>query len=253
MSPVQWRPMDPYRITQRSISKISSVCRRFFCFLLRKESSSNYFSSYLWLVTCTCNSTREQSVEMVDTIDLPPQLQVLLSTWVLRRPSIVNKQTPLLYQLKNRSVCLISTIYICHIRITTADFALGKRADNSSVIVEINETEHFAVVKELFSIEEQVLVSKCRGYRTSNLSSALPTQIASLSWASSKGHLGTTVSSLQAILLRNMFEYRTQGRRRWLSFAFQNLSESSWVDLGSTVCSFPSSSNKKPTFDVRKC
>jgi hypothetical protein len=107
-----------------------------------------------------------EACQFINTADIRPQLQTLLSTWVLRRPSRVNKQTRLLHQLKNRSVWLISaiwnndvvhdysTIYIGHVRLTTANFANGKRTDDSSIIVKINGLEHFAVVKEIFSMEE---------------------------------------------------------------------------------------------------
>ena len=106
-----------------------------------------------------------EACQFINTVDIRPQLQALLSTWVLRRPSRVNEQTRLLHQLNNRSVWLISTIwsnktinyystmYIGHVRLTTADYALGKRTDDSSIIVRINDIEHFAVVKEIFSVE----------------------------------------------------------------------------------------------------
>ena len=94
-------------------------------------------------------------------------MRALLSTWVLRRPSHSRRDTRLLHQLKNRSVPVISSlwtgrkinyysaIYIGHVRVTTVDFAHGKQTDDSSVIVSINGIEHFAVVQEIFSVDEQ--------------------------------------------------------------------------------------------------
>lgn len=105
--------------------------------------------------------------QFINTINIRPQLQVFLSTWILRRPSHVRKETRLLHQAKNRSVSLISimwnnrkisyysTIYIGHVRVTTAAYAHRKRTDDSSIIVNINGIEHFAVVKEIFSVEGQ--------------------------------------------------------------------------------------------------
>ena len=46
-------------------------------------------------------------------------------------------------------------LYIGHVRVTTVDFAHGKQTDDSSVIVSINGIEHFAVVQEIFSVDEQ--------------------------------------------------------------------------------------------------
>ena len=137
-------------------------------------------SILIGLVTRTCNSTRNHSIEIINTITqlrdlcqfintikIRPELRALLSTWVLRRPSHSRRDTRLLHQLKNRSVPAISslwagrkisyysTIYIGHVRVTTVDFAHGKRTDDSSVIVSINGIEHFAVVQEIFSVDEQ--------------------------------------------------------------------------------------------------
>lgn len=127
-----------------------------------------------------CNSTRQHSIEIINTIvhlrdlsrfistiDIRPQLRIFLSTWVLQRPFHLRKETRLLHQLKNRSVRLISTmwknkkisyystIYIGHVRLTTAAFARGKWMNDSSILVKINGIEHFAIVKEIFSVEKQ--------------------------------------------------------------------------------------------------
>ncbi len=103
----------------------------------------------------------------INTIDIRPQLQVFLSTWILRRPSRLKKETRLLHQLKNHSVHLISTIwnnkkisyystiYIGHVRLTTAAFAHGKRTNDSSILIRINGIEYFAIVKEIFSVDDQ--------------------------------------------------------------------------------------------------
>ena len=132
------------------------------------------------VVTRTCNSTRQHAIEIINTItqlrdlsqfvntdDTRPELHELLSSWILRRPSRVKKETRLLHQLPNRSVPSISimwrnqrisyysTVYIGHVRVTTAALARGKRANDSSIIVRINRIEHFAVVEEIFSVDER--------------------------------------------------------------------------------------------------
>lgn len=67
-----------------------------------------------------------------------------------------------------RQIAYYSTIYIGHVRLTTNDFARGKRTDDSSAIVRINEIEHFVVVREIFSIDDQhsFLLVRCLAHST---------------------------------------------------------------------------------------
>ena len=86
----------------------------------------------------------------------------------------MNKQIRLLHLMKNRSVLSIvskwsnkkidyySTLYIGHVRITAAAFADRKKTDDSSIIISINGIDQFAVVKEIFSVEnEDSFVQAC--------------------------------------------------------------------------------------------
>ena len=107
-----------------------------------------------------------EACQFASSTDIRPELQDLLSKWILRRPSRVNRQIRLLHPLPNRSILLVSimwnnkqiryysTIYIGHVRVTTVAFANEKKMNDSSIIVKVNEIEQFAVVKEIFSVEE---------------------------------------------------------------------------------------------------
>lgn len=151
------------------------------------DQNEKFFFTILGLITRTCNSTRKHAIEIINTIvqlretcrliDTPhvrPKLQHLLSTWVLRRSLTMDNQIRLLHQIKSRSVTFISrmwtnkkidyysTLYIGHVRITTAAFADQKATDDSSILIKINGIDQFAVVKEIFCVDgEDSFVQAC--------------------------------------------------------------------------------------------
>lgn len=106
--------------------------------------------------------------QLLNTIDMQPRLHALLSAWVLRNPFYGRNHIRHLHQMKDHSVALISnmwsgkqisyfsTMFIGRVRLTTAAFAHGKRINDSSILVKINGINTFAIVKEIFLVEEQM-------------------------------------------------------------------------------------------------
>ena len=99
------------------------------------------------------------------TNDIRSSLQHIVSMWIARRPSRVNKRIRMLRQQANRSVPLISTIWnnkeisfystVCigQVRVKSAGFSSGKRMNDSSIIVKIGGIEQFIIIKEIFSVK----------------------------------------------------------------------------------------------------
>ena len=97
--------------------------------------------------------------------DIRALLQDLLLIWIARRPSRVNKNIRLLHLQANRLVPVMSTmwnnseilfystVYIGHVRVTSAAIARGKKMNDSSVVVKIGAVEQFGIVNEIFHVK----------------------------------------------------------------------------------------------------
>lgn len=104
---------------------------------------------------------------LINTANVRPKLQYVLSTWILRRPPTASKQIRLLHPMIKRSVTFIaamwnrrkieyySTLYVANVRITTARFSQNRKTDDSSILININGIDQFGIVKEIFSVEDE--------------------------------------------------------------------------------------------------